>query len=327
MLRAGEAAPGELFDLAKPVAEGLLVYVHLGGGALPGSVGADERPHGVDVLGAVRMVVAQQLAEHLIDQRLRLRRAARHQQPGAVAVANLRDGVRLGDAQRPERLLRRIGRPFRRSDHVADARAAAGLACRLRRQPGDGCLRHDRVQQVITPQQQAGDVRTRASPVQGVLGARLGHSQHKQHAGSQIRADCARLHAGEPPAPVRIEQLREQLAALAPVALSLGDDLGELDSAGDRDVLQNRDAGQPTAEWLDDQRCQRVTGNGDGQRAHLPVGGPVAAQPEQPGNGVAVLGDAPGEHVAERYRGLVIEHRRPGLGICQVQAKAEPTAE
>jgi hypothetical protein len=40
-----------------------------------------------------------------------------------------------------------------------------------------------------------------------------------------------------------------------------------------------------------------------------------------------MLGDAPGEQVAERYGCLVIEHRRSGLGVYQVQAKAEPATE
>jgi hypothetical protein len=50
MLRPGEAALGELLDLAQAVAKRLLVHVDLGGRPLPGSVGADERAHGVHVV-------------------------------------------------------------------------------------------------------------------------------------------------------------------------------------------------------------------------------------------------------------------------------------
>jgi hypothetical protein len=92
-------------------------------------------------------------------------------------------------------------------------------------------------------------------------------------------------------------------------------------------VLQHRDARQPTAKRLGDQGGQRVAGNRDRQRGHLAVGAAVAAQPEQPGNGIPVLGDAPGEHMAERHRGLVIEDGRPCLGIDQVQPQAEAPAQ
>ena len=101
------------------------MHVHLGSRALPGSVGADERSDGVHVMRPVRAVVCQQPAEHLIDQRLGLSRAAGHQQPGAVSVPDDRDGVGLGDAQRPERFLGGVGRPVSGSDQIAHADATA----------------------------------------------------------------------------------------------------------------------------------------------------------------------------------------------------------
>ena len=247
MLRAGEASPGELLDLAQPVAERLFVHVHLGRGALPGAIGADKRAHGVNVVRPMRAVVGKQVAEHLIDQRLGLGRASRHEQPGAIAVTDQRDRVGLGNAQRPERLLHRVGRPVRRSHHVADAHAAAWLAGRMRRQRRDMFLRHHRVKQIVAPEQQAGDMRPRAGPVHRVLGACHGDPQREQHAHREIWIRGSRLPAGRPPAPVRIEQLREQLGAPAPVALTLGNELRELDRASDRDVLEHRDTGQPPA--------------------------------------------------------------------------------
>ncbi len=42
---------------------------------------------------------------------------------------------------------------------------------------------------------------------------------------------------------------------------------------------------------------------------------------------MAVLGDVPRERVTERNDGLVVEHRRPGLRIDQVQAQPEPPAK
>jgi len=42
---------------------------------------------------------------------------------------------------------------------------------------------------------------------------------------------------------------------------------------------------------------------------------------------VAVLGHAPCEHVAQRDHSMVVEHRRPGPGIDQVQPQAEPPAK
>jgi hypothetical protein len=159
MLRAGEAPPGELLDLAEPVAERLLVHVHIGGSALPRSVGSDERSDGVDVVRPVRVVVCEQRAEYLFDKRLRLRRAARHQQAGAVAVRDHRDGVGLGDAQCPHRFLRRIADPVGRPDQVAHADHGAGPADGVRRQTGRGALGHDRVQKVIAAEQQVRDAR------------------------------------------------------------------------------------------------------------------------------------------------------------------------
>ena len=44
------------------------MHVDLGGGPLPGPVGADEGTHGVDVVRPVRAVIGEQLAEHLIDE-------------------------------------------------------------------------------------------------------------------------------------------------------------------------------------------------------------------------------------------------------------------
>ena len=163
--------------------------------------------------------------------------------------------------------------------------------------------------------------------MQGVLGSWPGDPLHQQHAGREVRAVGARLRAGSPPAPVRVEQVRELFGALAPVALPLGDDVGELDRAGDRDVLQHRNARQPAAERLHDQRGQRVPRHGDRERAHVAVGAAVPAQPQQARDGVAVLGDAAREHVAERHHVLVVEYRRPGLGVHQVQPQPKPAAQ
>jgi hypothetical protein len=145
--------------------------------------------------------------------------------------------------------------------------------------------------------------------VQRVLGAWLGNPRDQYDAVSQVGAAGARFNAPGPAARVRIQQLRQHLGALTPVALALRDDLGELDGAGDRYVLQHRDARQPAAERLDDQRGIRVAGHRDRQRAHLAVIAAVPAQPEQPGDGVAMIGDAPGQRGAQRSHGLVIEHR------------------
>src|SRR5215813_9915074 len=68
VLRAGEAPPGDLFYLPEPVTERLLMHVHLGGGVLPGSVGADKRADRVDIVRAVRTVVSKQRAEDLVDE-------------------------------------------------------------------------------------------------------------------------------------------------------------------------------------------------------------------------------------------------------------------
>jgi hypothetical protein len=163
--------------------------------------------------------------------------------------------------------------------------------------------------------------------VQRVFGAGQRGTQHEQDARGEIGTTWARLSHGAAPASVRGEQLGEQLGSLPPVALALGDDLGELDGPRDRDVLQHSDSRQPLAERLDDQRGKRIAGHGDRERAHVAVGAAVPAEPEQPGNGVAVLGDAPREHEAERHHLLVVEHRRPRLGIDQVQPEAEPPAE
>ncbi|HZR52264.1 MAG TPA: hypothetical protein VFB06_22475 [Streptosporangiaceae bacterium] len=49
----GDSPPGELLDLADPVAEGLLVDVQFGRGVPPGAVDPQDDPQGVDVVGAL----------------------------------------------------------------------------------------------------------------------------------------------------------------------------------------------------------------------------------------------------------------------------------
>ena len=65
---------------------------------LPGSVGADERPDGVELPGAAGLVAGQQVAEHGVDQGLRLGLGARPEQGSAVTVTSDGQVVGLGDA-------------------------------------------------------------------------------------------------------------------------------------------------------------------------------------------------------------------------------------
>src|SRR5262245_46720814 len=170
-------------------------------------------------------------------------------------------------------------------------------------------------------------MRPRTRAVERVLSARLSRPHNQDDANGQIGAVTDRFAAASPPAPVRVEQLRQHLGATPTVALAPRDDLGELNGSSDRDMLQDGDAWQPAADGFDDQRGERLTWDRDRDRADLTVSTSVPTQPEQPGNGVAVVSDASGKHNAQGDDGQIVEHRCSGFGVDQVQAKPETSAE
>ena len=213
MLGLRQSATGELLDLPQPVAQGLLVNMQVGGGQLPRPVAGQHDPERVQVARAVLGILGDQGTEDPRHQGLGLGRAPRQQQRSLVTVPDDCLVLRLGGAQRPSGLLRRVGQTACRGDAVAAADRAGWLSCGRDEVDLHRSLGQHHMQQAIQGQQQMGNPRSRELAVQAdalAAGVRPGDGEH---AGGQVQPDVRDLQLGDPRIDPAVKELAQQFRA------------------------------------------------------------------------------------------------------------------